>query len=337
MQQLDSNWSIYSPLVSSIVQAGEQLGAPVDALLKKVNIDKQLLKSPEHRFSVAQVFELFELTASFTNRSDLGIYVGRILYINCLNLQLYMSTVCRTFREYVNLIPSQLRINGDIGEVVMKAENQFVRLEWHPLWQPSAQQRFLSDIVLTMSAAIVNSLCLLPIPVEQAHFSYNKPESLTLLRTTFGDKLHFVQGVSCLYFSRDSLNYPLTRLNGDLNSTLTRPVDHLFGEQQPKDSLISQIHQTLSRLLPQGDINIDRVAAELNMSRRTLQRRLSERDTQFLQILQQIRSDLAIKYLSDERLSVTEIAFMLGYRDQGSFSTAFKSWHGMAPIEYRFR
>ena len=324
-------------MLSSIVQAGKYLGAPVDTLLVKVGINKHLLKDPEQRFAVTQAFQLFELIADYSQTPDLGLHLGRIGYIDGLKLQLYMSTVCTTFREYLNLMPSLLRTIGDIGEVVVQAEKQFIRLEWRPLWQPSTEQRFLSDMVLSNSAAIVNSLCLLPIPVEQAHFTYKEPQDLKLLRTTFGDKLSFDQPVSCLYFSRDSLDYPLIRLTGDLTSTLSRPVDHLFAEDQPQDVFLHQLRQTLLRLLPQGEIHIDRVAEELNLSRRTLQRRLSERDTQFLQVLQQLRADRALRYLADKHLTVTEIAFLLGYSDQSSFSAAFKSWHGISPLEHRQR
>jgi len=337
MQEPNPNWSLYSTMVSAIVQAGEHLGAPVDALLVKVGIDKHLLKDPEQRFAVSQVLRLCELIEEYSKAEDLGLLTGRIGYLDGLNLQLYMSTVCSTFREYLNLMPSILRILGDIGENATQVDKPFIKLQWQPLWQPSEQQRFLSDLVLTMSAAIVNSLCLLPIPVQQAHFTYPEPQDLTLLKANFGDKLYFNQPVSCLYFARESLNYPLTRLSDDLTSTLARPLDHLFNQAEPRDTFLQQLRQTLLRLLPQGEINIDRVAEELNLSRRTLQRRLSERDTQFLQVLQQVRVDLALRYLADERLTVTEIAFLLGYSDQGSFSAAFKSWHGVSPLEHRQR
>lgn len=337
MQKLNSSWSLYSPFVNSIVQAGSHLGAPMDALLVKVGIDKHLLKNPEQRFAVSQVFQLYDLAVESSQTPDLGLYLGRIGYLDGLNLQLYMSTVCGTFREYLNLMPSMLRTTGDIGEVVMQADKQFLKLEWHPLWQPSEQQRFLSDTVLTNSAAIVNSLCLLPVPVRRAHFTYAEPQDLSLLRTTFGNELHFDQPVSCLYFARDSLDYPLTRLDGDLAATLVRQVGHLFADGEPQDAFLKQLRETLLRLLPQGSINIDRVAQELNLSRRTLQRRLSERGTQFQQVLQQVRADLALRYLADERLTVTEIAFLLGYSDQGSFSSAFKTWHGTSPLEHRLR
>ncbi|NIB43350.1 AraC family transcriptional regulator [Pseudomaricurvus alkylphenolicus] len=335
MEVPNPNWSVYSTYVEAIVQAGEHLGAPVDALLIKVGIDKHLFKDPEHRFPVAKVLRFYQLLAEHTNNPDIGLYTGRIAHINGLNLQLYMSTVCSTFREYLNLMPSVLRFSGDIGEVVIQGEPEFIRLEWQPLWKATGTQRLLTDEMLTVSAAIVNSLCILPIPVRRAHFTYAQPQDLTLLNTTFGENLHFNQPVSCLYFSRESLNYPLTRLAGDLAATMARPVEHLFQEGETRDVFLQQLRQTILKLLPEGEISIDRVAEELNLSRRTLQRRLSDRDTQFLQVLQSVRASLALRYLADERLGITEIAFLLGYGDQGSFSSAFKSWHGMSPREYR--
>ena len=57
--------------------------------------------------------------------------------------------------------------------------------------------------------------------------------------------------------------------------------------------------------------------------------------TNFLNVLQEVRSKVALRYLGDGRLGITEIAFLLGYADQGSFSSAFKSWHGVSPRDYR--
>ncbi len=335
MQQLNSNWSVFSSLGTAVVQAGEHLGAPVDALLIKAGIDKRLLKDPEHRFSVSKLLKLIELINDYTHRSDLGLYVGRINYINSLNLQLYMSTVCNTFRDYLNLMPSILRFCGDIGEVVMRTDNDLIKLEWQPLWQPSSKQPFLSDMVLTTSAYIVDSLCLLPIPVRKACFTYTKPDKPGMLQDTFGDKLFFDQPVSSLYFDRNSLDYPLTRMHWELASSFALPLDNFFTDNQSSDLFLIQLRQTIARFLPMGNPNIDRVANELNLSRRTLQRRLSDRNTHYKQELKQVRVEQAMRYLADKRLTVTEISFLLGYGDQSSFSAAFKSWHGVSPLEHR--
>ena len=75
----------------------------------------------------------------------------------------------------------------------------------------------------------------------------------------------------------------------------------------------------------------------LKLSRRTLQRRLKAEKTSFQKILNEVRADLAVRYLSDQRLKALEIAMLLGYSNISSFTTAFKSWYDMPPIEYRHK
>ncbi len=309
------------------------MSVPIDKFLAREGIDRQRLADAEARFPVMSLLNLYESVALASNNPDLGLYSGRVNYVYGLNLQLYMSTVCHTFREYLNLMPSVLRFTGDIGEVKIKSEGEYIRLEWHPLWEETASQRFLTDNLLTSSANIVNSLCVQPIPVLKARFSYPEPEDLTQLRAFFGDDLSFNQNVSCLYFARESLDYPLTQLEQSLDQSFGRSFDHLFEEQD--DPFLRELRNTILKLLPVGEMTIDSVAHQLNVSRRTLQRRLSDKDTQFLQVLQSVRSKQALRYLADKRLGITDIAFLLGYSDQGSFSSAFKSWHGQTPSEYR--
>jgi AraC-like DNA-binding protein len=330
---VNPDWEVYSSAIHPLVQTAEMLAVPIDKFLAREGIDRQRLADADARFPVLSLLNLYESVALASNTPDLGLYSGRVSYVCGLNLQLYMSTVCDTFREYLNLIPSVLRFAGDIGEVNIRAEGDYIRLEWHPLWEETASQRFLTDNALTSAACIVNSLCVQPIPVLKACFSYPKPDDLTLLRAFFGDDLSFDQDVSCLYFARASLDYPLTQLEQSPVQSLGRSFDHLFEEQD--DPFLRELRNTILKLLPVGEMTIDTVAQQLNVSRRTLQRRLADKGTQFLQVLQSVRSEQALRYLTDTRLGITDIACLLGYKDQSSFSSAFKGWHSQTPSEYR--
>lgn len=335
MQKANPRWAVYGTTINAVIQAGERLGAPMDALLLAAGLDRANLLEPEQRFSKVSLLNLADSVMAATKTPDLGLYTGRITYLNQLNLQLYMSTVCETFREYLNLMPSLLRFAGDLGEVSIAREGSMIRLEWHPLWEQTRSARFLSDELLTSSAAIVNSLCIRPIPVVKAHFTYAKPQDLGLLKDSFGDELLFDQELSCLYFDAACLDYPLAQLNRSLSESVNQPIGHLFSEGAPDDVFLFELRSGLLNLLPSGGASIDQVAKRLNVSRRTLQRRLSERNTNFQQLLQNTRAELALGYLADKHLGITDIAFLLGYADQGSFSSAFKVWHGTSPREYR--
>ena len=273
------DWAVYSASIDALIQTAEMLSVPIDTFLTREGIDRKRLADAEARFPVISLLNLYESVALASNNPGIGFYVGRVSYVCGLNLQLHMSTVCHTFREYLNLMPSVLRFTGDIGEVKIKGESEFIRLEWHPLWEETASQRFLSDNLLSTSANIVDSLCVQPIPVLKAHLSYPEPKDLTQLRAFFSNDLAFDQEISCLYFARESLDYPLTQLGQSLGQSFGRSLDHLFEEQD--DPFLRELCNTILKLLPVGEMTIDSVAHQLNVSRRTLQRRLADKDTQF--------------------------------------------------------
>jgi AraC-like DNA-binding protein len=87
--------------------------------------------------------------------------------------------------------------------------------------------------------------------------------------------------------------------------------------------------------LPSGRVTEDDVARTLNMSKRTLHRKLNENRETFRSILVQVRKDLARYYVRKPDFSITEIAFLLGYADTSAFSRAFRSWFGHSPTKAR--
>ena len=87
--------------------------------------------------------------------------------------------------------------------------------------------------------------------------------------------------------------------------------------------------------LPSGSVTDETVARALYMSSRKLQRQLQRAGTSFNNLLNEIRQDLAQKYLREEDTSMTEIAFLLGFSESSAFSRAFKRWMGVTPSQYR--
>ncbi len=101
------------------------------------------------------------------------------------------------------------------------------------------------------------------------------------------------------------------------------------------DNIAAQLKRMLADLMASGEANADAACRSLMLSRRTLQRRLKAERTSFQKVLQEVRADLAVRYLSDMRLKSLDIAMLLGYSNICSFTTAFKSWYDIPPAEYR--
>ena len=334
-QIIDPSWTVYAAPLNAILQVAEQLGLSKPLLMKEAGIDGGELNIPDRRFPVNAYFRLYQATASAADDPDLGLTVGRVTFLKGLNLQLYLATVCKSFRDYLNLMPSNVKLRGDIGCVTIHREGDLVELRWEPMMPETGRKRFISDEMLAASAGIFNSLCVKPVRVMKANFSYAKPQNISKLEDTFGRNLSFDKPFSSLFFQREALNYPMLQQDYHEGPDQSHPFRDFFEDQDPSDRLLFIVKQSIVQYLPEGEVTIDKLASTLHISRRTLQRRLSERGTNFLNVLQEVRSRVALRYLSDDRLGITEIAFLLGYADQGSFSSAFKSWHGVSPRDYR--
>jgi AraC-like DNA-binding protein len=116
---------------------------------------------------------------------------------------------------------------------------------------------------------------------------------------------------------------------------LTEQAEKYLRSLYQQDNIAGELKRKLADLLARGEANADAACRVLQLSRRTLQRRLKAEKTSFQKILNEVRAELAVKYLEDARLKSLEIAMLLGYSNLSSFTTAFKSWYDMPPAAYR--
>ncbi len=103
------------------------------------------------------------------------------------------------------------------------------------------------------------------------------------------------------------------------------------------DDLIGQVRHEIEQQLAGGNPQLGKVAVALGMTSWTLQRRLRSLDVNFNDLVRAARRDLALRYVAEPHIPMTEIAFLLGYSELSAFSRAFRQWTGMAPAHYRQR
>ncbi|WP_312112469.1 helix-turn-helix transcriptional regulator [Brevibacillus reuszeri] len=140
--------------------------------------------------------------------------------------------------------------------------------------------------------------------------------------------------VNRLTLHRKDLDLPFLSYNKELLEILTPVLDRSVDEQH-KRSTAEMVKWILKRSLSGGPLDIQAVARELSMSDRTLQRRLTDERTTFKQLLTQARHEQAREYLTDPKLDIKEVAFLVGYEDQNSFYRAFRLWEGDTPSNWR--
>ena len=116
---------------------------------------------------------------------------------------------------------------------------------------------------------------------------------------------------------------------------LSARADALLRRLEDSKTFRGRVESLLMPSLHRGDARIDAIAAEMKVSRWTLARRLKEEGTTFAQVLDALRKEMAIHYLSGKKVSVGKAAYRVGFSEAAAFSRAFKRWTGMKPKEAR--
>jgi len=131
---------------------------------------------------------------------------------------------------------------------------------------------------------------------------------------------------------------PLVGADTYLNQMLVRISEGTLANRSAESrSRRTSIENITAPILPHGKARLSEVAQQLHSSQRTLARRLADEGLSFAGILDEMRRDLALRYLQDRSLSVSRIAWLLGYQEVSAFTHAFRRWRGETPTDYRSR
>jgi AraC-like DNA-binding protein len=161
-----------------------------------------------------------------------------------------------------------------------------------------------------------------------------EPENPQYWHDRFGVQVLFGQPSDSIAFSASDADQKLTSANRELVDSHEDLVKRHLAYMD-RNNIKGRVRLAIIEELPSGGVTEEKMAARLNMSRRTLHRKLSDNDATFRSLLLEVRKDMAKRYISDAKYSITEIAFMLGFAETSAFSRAFRNWFGASPTKFR--
>lgn len=138
-----------------------------------------------------------------------------------------------------------------------------------------------------------------------------------------------------LTLSRVDADRPLLTRDTEFYSLIEAQLLSRLRASLGMDGIADQVRTALVDMLPSGRVSIEQVAQALRLSKRTLQRKLSQDGLSFQQVLDDTRAGLAMTYLRDQGLSIQEVSYLLAFSDPNSFHRAFRLWTGMTPAQAR--
>ena len=167
-------------------------------------------------------------------------------------------------------------------------------------------------------------------------FAHDRPRDVSEHERILGAPLRFRQPVHCgLVFDAADLERPVPGADRRLLPIIERHLDELLATPDPDDAWLGEARSAIASSVCDGHPGIPTVARRLGLSVRTLQRRLGEQGAVFKTLVEDVRRELALRYLADGRTRLTEVAFLVGYSELSAFGRAFKRWTGSTPHAVR--
>jgi len=167
-------------------------------------------------------------------------------------------------------------------------------------------------------------------PAMLVHFTHQAPNELEPWHAMFGLNLKFNQEVAGIRSEASVLALPILQSDPFVHRVMTKEADGLTSAIKEL-SIAAQVTDWLIKQLPNGEPDQKLLASVLNVSERTLRRRLQQENTTYQQILDRVRKERATYYLTETALSLLEISMLLGYQQLTAFNAAYKRWTGCTP------
>jgi len=310
-------------------------GLNTAALTQDAGIGDEELSNNNTLISFDQSMVIVNNALALSADPALGLAVGSNESLSDLGMLGYAIASCKNGWDALRISESYFQTTTNLTHVQMNlGEAECSRCSWPTHDVSAALFRFLVDEDLSGHVKLTRDFLddnYVPLAV---HFAYPEPKEITLYQAFFKCPLVFDAQVSKVVIHRDDLERNNQSYNPVTESLAIKLCDEMLLQQDSNRSLIGKVHLALLRT-PEKYPSIQEVAEQLAMSERSLRRRLTELNTSYKEIFNQVRLELAVRYLQDSNLAMEDIAQLVGFSDSTSFYRSFKKWTGKAPSAFR--
>ena len=315
------------------VSALQERGFEAEATLLGSGIQQERFDDPAYLIDLYQCQIVVENMIRLTGDQGIGLDVGKRMQLADFGILAHAMISSSTLQQaalywvkYSNLAGMMINIHLDsTGD------------EWTIEYQAEQQTGFIYNFcVEEMSVSGLQMVPVLtgqPVLLQEAQFSYPAPLHAEKYEEYFDCPIRFNAHKSAITIKSPGISTPLPRNDEQLHDICDQHCQQIMREFGQYSFVISSLRKHF--LANPGAIPSFVQAAEfMDMSPRTLRRRLLEEGTHYQALVQQFRLDIANRYLKSRQLNTKEVGDLLGYSDTNAFRRAFKSWTGKTIKEY---
>lgn len=320
--------------VRNIVDALTESGLDGMALSNDAGIPSAVYGISDAGVPAQNIARLWDLAMTASGKPDIGLIASGHFRPASLDAVGYLMMSSDVLLEAVQ---RGVRFHGAHSSATHTSLTQLddgYRLEFHIMDGIVDVQRQNHDFITSCVLKFFRFMTGQDLKPMRAEFLYPAPEDQKPHAQVFQCPLAFGAARTALHFNNAALARPVITANPLLvamhEHAATRRIQQ-FGQSQTTQ----WVRQLIVQALPDGEPSRERVAASMVISPRNLQRQLSVEGTSFSKLLDEIRRNLSDHYLANARLALTDIAYLLGFSEQSTYTRAAKRWYGKAPNKIR--
>ena len=239
-----------------------------------------------------------------------------------------IGTMLRLMVTYLSVFSQSNIMRLDIGE-------KRAALTYKATILSPEQIRQDAECSLAYFVSLIRRLSGSEIKPQLVEFVHSRPKSVVRHQQVFGCEVVFNRKSNLLHLDKEVLGLPVLSSDPGLLTALCFYLDDKIKVRSESEDFIAKIRHLISSSLVNGVPDQKRIADQLGMSARTLQRRLHDKQVVFADLVDDIRYTVAQDYVAHSEFSLTDVSMMLGYNELSSFSRAFKRWSGVSPHQLR--
>jgi len=322
-------------LATRVVGDLRRRGVNPDDLLKDVGLRRADVLDPDNRIPYAAVLAFVERAATTLGDTSYGLRLGAAQEARNSGMLGFLMLNSPTLLDALSNIQRYHRVLGDGEDIEIVRTGPRFTLRFRETDKALRGLRHNSEYIAAIIVRACRDMTRKRISPVRVEFMHGRPNAKVAYADYLGCPVKFHAEWDALIYDDDTMSLPVIGADSALLKVLERACQKILGPTPKKSDIVHDVRELVVDRLAKGTVNLDTVAAQLNMSSKTLERRLAERDTTFSAVLDDIRSGLAKRYLGDTDLRLDQIAYLTGYSEAAALVRAFKRWSGTTPMQFR--
>ena len=325
--------SVSVHFANAVLDAARQLGLNLEPILQSARLNQPLLDNPQSRIASQQFSQLMRSVWEQSDDEFLGLTTQPSKYgvfrlfadgaIQEQNLHRVYKHLCRFYSLVNQSISLSLYISK--GQVELRMRQV----------QPEIDRNLLfRDFFLLLWHRFPGWLIGKSIPLQQVKMRGAEPAHAAEYRFMFPCPITYGHDYDAFVFSEEELVNPVTQRAENLREHFKQAPLNWFTRQEFTPVYTRRVMDYLAEYR-EHEASMQDIADSVNVSERTLRRKLTEEGTSFQEIKDKLRKNMAIYYLSQPDIPISTITNKLGFSEPAAFTRAFKQWTGQTPTLYR--